>query len=61
MPQDSEDAEQCEGVSQMVLPDIFVPVFETEDDSSKDSTFCEEVPFISFFKAGLVNRRGLVA
>ncbi|MCI4392707.1 hypothetical protein PGIGA_G00148940 [Pangasianodon gigas] len=43
LPQDSEDTEQCESVSHMVLGDIFVPVSEeTGDDSSKDRTMAVE-------------------
>ncbi|MCJ8746931.1 hypothetical protein PDJAM_G00147480 [Pangasius djambal] len=43
LPQDSEDTEQCESVSHMVLGDVFVPVSEeTGDDSSKDRTMAVE-------------------
>ncbi|XP_034155230.2 transcription factor TFIIIB component B'' homolog isoform X1 [Pangasianodon hypophthalmus] len=43
LPQDSEDTEQCESVSHMVLGDIFVPVSEeTGDNSSKDTAMAVE-------------------
>lgn len=43
LPRDSEDSEQREQVSHMVLGEFFVPVSEdTEDDSSKDRTMAVE-------------------
>lgn len=43
LPEDSEDTEQCESVSHMLLANIFVPVSEeTRDDSSKERTMAVE-------------------